>query len=106
MSKIHGLTRYQFELLTAVKKGQDEGYDADLDQLLESLSWAPTKASIQFSIRALIAKNLLVKTGFQTRRGRKRICFQLGAAGATVFDPRGARVVPEKKEEIPAPGFI
>ena len=100
-NKIRGLTKYQFELLTAVRDSQAKGYDADLDQLLECLSWEPTKASIQFSIRALMKKDLLAKTGFQTRRGRKRICFQLGKEGAAIFDPRGAAPAAPKTASVP-----
>lgn len=95
MSKLRGLTTYQQEILTAVHECAAKGFDIDLDQLLECLSWKPTKQSLQFSIRALVAKKMIVKTGFQVRRGRKRVCFALTDAGRAVFDPRGAPA-PEK----------
>lgn len=87
---MRGVTKYQIEILEAVKKHADAGGRIDLDQLLETLSWTPTKQSLQFSIRALIAKKMIHKVGTEVRRGRKRVCFDLDVEGVKVFDPRAA----------------
>jgi hypothetical protein len=91
MSRLRGLTAYQLELLGYVRAGID-GKCVDLDQLLERLSWKPTKQSLQFTIRALISKGVLMKADPEVRRGRKRVCFALTLAGRSVFDPRGPAV--------------
>lgn len=104
--KVRGLTPYQLEILEAVRKAAAEGYDIDLDQLLDTLSWKPTKQSLQFSIRALIAKKMILKAGMQIRRGRKRVCFCLTREAEAVFDPRSAAApeegVPGISEDLPA----
>ena len=78
---MRGVTKYQLELLTAVKKHEDAGRRIDLDELLDCLSWTPSKQSLQFSIRALIAKRMIFKAGTEVRRGRKRVCFGLDEEG-------------------------
>jgi hypothetical protein len=60
----------------------------DMDQLLDRLSWVPTKESAQFIIRAVIQKGLVEKAGIQGRRGRNRVCYKLTPAGMLVVDPR------------------
>ena len=93
------LTAYQVELLTLVKAGSPvhAGEPLDFDELLEALSWKPTKAAAHFSIRALVKRDLLAKTNtLLLRRGRKRVGFQLTAKGMQVFDPRE----PLKPEEV------
>lgn len=86
------LTVYQAELLETVGKGDPVGQPGDpidFDQLLDSLSWNPTKASAHFSIRALVRRNLLLKLPeLRLRRGRMRVCFQLTDAGKAALDPR------------------
>ena len=114
MSKLRGVTAYQMEILEAVRSHAAAGAEIDLDQMLDTLSWKPTKQSLQFSIRALIAKRMIQKTGFQVRRGRKRVCFNLDVEGLAVFDPRlasapppvpaqPAAAVPAVPVEIPEP---
>ena len=91
-----GVTAYQLELLTTLRAIQSAaGALADMDQLLERLSWTPSKESLQFSIRALIAKGLIEKAGIETRRGRNRICYQMTVDGKAVLDPR-----PERREKL------
>jgi hypothetical protein len=82
-----GVTDKQFELLKLVKRAAGEP-SADFDQVLEALSWKPTKQSAQFTIRACIDKGLMEKAGLQLRRGRKRVCYALTKAGREVLDPR------------------
>lgn len=46
--------------------------EIDVDQLLESLPYQTTKQSMQFSIRALIKKGVILKCECEVRRGRQR----------------------------------
>ena len=85
------ITKNQLEFLKLVKAGNPDGEGkVDLDQLLERLSWQPTKAAIHFSIRALVRRDLLKKEEeLVLRRGRLRVVFRLGPEGEAYFDPRG-----------------
>lgn len=72
------LTNKQLKIMQVIVKG--DGVDAagkfvpvDLDQLLERLEYQTTKASMQFSIRALIAHGLMCKSGQEVRRERQRV---------------------------------
>lgn len=87
-----GVTDKQLEALQLVSVGATAGSgDAiDFDQLLERLTWKPTKQSAQFTIRALIAKGLITKAGQLLRRGRLRVVYQMTKAGKLVLDPRPA----------------
>lgn len=88
MKSPRGLTPYQLEILRHLQ-GADPSLPLDFDQLLEKLSWAPSKESAQFSFRALVAKGLIAKSDtHHLRRGRKRVCYLLTAAGAQALDPR------------------
>lgn len=75
------LTIKQIELLTTIGKRNPDGGATDLDQLLERLSYKPTKQSIQFSIRALIAHGLIQKDAPEKRRGRTRTLISLTREG-------------------------
>jgi len=85
-----GVTDKQLEVLQLVSTGATPGSgDAiDFDQLLEALSWKPTKQAAQFTIRALVDKGFIVKAGQELRRGRKRVVYQLTKSGKLVLDPR------------------
>ena len=100
------LTRYQTELLQLVQTGvQQEGVreDIDFDQLIDTLSWKPTKASAHFSIRALVKRRLLKKNeGFTLRRGRQRVTFSLTGEGQAILDPRK----PLEEATHPLPGLL
>ena len=76
----------------------------DLDQLLERVPYQTTKASMQFSLRALIKKGLIEKTGSENRRGRRRTLIKVTAAGGDLFSagsspqieaPEGFSLTPE-----------
>lgn len=69
------LTTKQIELIKIISKGNEDGSQIDLDELIERASYKPTKQSIQFSIRTLIKHGLIVKTGSEKRRGRRRVLF-------------------------------
>ena len=98
MSKPRGLTPYQTEILDLVRDGCVKNEPVDLDQLLDTLSWKPTKQSLQFTIRALIAKNVMAKTDCIVRRARKRVCFILTLEGMAVYDPREPAPVLKKED--------
>lgn len=85
-----GITPYQLELLQHVSAAPADS-PLDFDQLLEKLSWCPSKEAAQFTIRAVIAKKLIAKkSDLVLRRGRKRVCYLLTADGRAVLDPRTA----------------
>lgn len=101
MKSPRGLTPYQLEILRHLQ-GADPTLPLDFDQLLEKLSWAPSKESAQFSFRALVTKGLIAKSDtHHLRRGRKRVCYLLTAAGAQALDPR---LVAEKLKATPPDG--
>lgn len=99
-----GLTSYQLEILQIVKKGVEDGL-VDFDQLLNKLSWGPSKESAQFTIRAVCTKGFLKKAEvLQLRRGRKRVCYQLTAEGEAYMDPRKPSKLPPDEEVGLFPG--
>lgn len=84
-----GVTRYQLELLSTLRRLEaTSGRLTDFDQLLQTLSWMPSKESAQFTVRALITRGFIAKAPLEARRGRNRVCYRLLEAGFTVLDPR------------------
>lgn len=75
------ITAKQMEILRLIRRGNPDESFIDLDQLLERLSYRPSKASMQFSIRALIKRGLIEKKDLEVRRGAKRITFCLTPKG-------------------------
>jgi DNA-binding MarR family transcriptional regulator len=72
------LTNKQIEILKVLVAGDGNDVEgrlipADLDELLDRLGYRTTKASMQFSIRALIKRGLIFKAGMEKRRGRQRV---------------------------------
>lgn len=83
-----GITPYQLEVLRHVAAAPGDA-PLDFDQLLEKLSWQPTKEAAQFTIRAAVTKKLIAKTErLILRRGRKRVCYEVASEGVLVLDPR------------------
>ncbi|OAD82882.1 hypothetical protein ATN89_17525 [Comamonas thiooxydans] len=77
--------------------------DPDLDEILD-LTESASKASLQFTIRAMATKGLIVKLGVAQRRGRMRQTFGLAPGGLAFYDPRplSASVpIPELEDEVP-----
>lgn len=66
------LTNKQLEMIAICAKPNEDGSVTDLDQILQRVSWKPTKNAIHFSIRALIARGLIEKLPREKRRGRVR----------------------------------
>lgn len=75
------LTQKQIELLRVIGTRNEDGSAVDLDQILEKLGYQTTKQSLQFSIRALIAHDLIKKDAPEKRRGRTRTLISLTEAG-------------------------
>lgn len=74
-----GLTSKQYKILTVIcegNKNESGKWDSpvDFDELLERLSYRTSKESMQFSIRALVKRGLVVK-GQERRRGALRTTF-------------------------------
>ena len=82
------LTTKQLELLRIIGERNPDGAATDLDQILERLSYHPTKQSAQFSIRALIAHGLIQKDAPEKRRGRTRTIISLTKAGEIMSGKR------------------
>lgn len=70
------LSEKQLELMRVIIAGNGESAPADLDEITERVSYAPTKQAIQFSIRALLKHGLIEKLGTEKRRGRMRQVIQ------------------------------
>lgn len=106
-----GVTKYQLEILVRMREiSAGSGRLADFDQILEQLSWMPTKDSAQFTVRALIRKGLMAKCPLEHRRGRLRVCYDLTASGRLLFDPRtpmpAESEMTETEAGILAPGVV
>lgn len=94
------LTQKQLELLSIISKANPDGSPTDLNEIIERLSYKPTKEAVQFSIRALIAHELIEKVGSDNRRGRRRVlisCTSMGKHFATATD--GVSFVSSEEED-------
>lgn len=79
------LTAKQIELLRVISAGNDDGTPTDLDEVIERVSYKPTKQSIQFSIRALVNHGLIEKGAQEKRRGRLRAIIRITPKGASMM---------------------
>ena len=84
------LTVKQMILLSEVAKGQKDNELVDMDQLVDHISYRPSKESLHFSLRALIKQGFIEKAGLEQRRGKKRITFRLLVPGIQVLRAPGA----------------
>ncbi|WP_374335506.1 hypothetical protein [Methyloversatilis sp.] len=71
------LTDKQYRILAVVcdgngKNENGEFVPCDIDELLDRLSYRTTKQSMQFSVRALEARKLIVRE-YEKRRGARRV---------------------------------
>ncbi|MFW6855374.1 hypothetical protein ACODYM_29205 [Burkholderia gladioli] len=82
------LTKKQIELMTIVIKKNEDGSPVDLDQILGRLSYVTTKQSLQFSIRALVAKDLIAKGELDKRGSKARRTIVPTEYGRKVMGPR------------------
>lgn len=87
------LTSKQIEIMMIVVHGNKDGdkfTPCDLDQIIERLSYHPTKDAIQFSIRNLISKGLIKKAGTENRRDRRRVLIAPTEVGLKMMSPPAA----------------
>jgi hypothetical protein len=82
------LTKKQHELMSIIIRKNEDGTAVDLDQILAKLSYVTTKQSLQFSIRALIAKGLIVKQELEKRGSHARRTVVATELGLKVMGPR------------------
>lgn len=69
------LSLKQAEALAVVVRGNVDGSFVDLDELIERLSYKPSKAAAQFTVRALVDRNLIEKKGPEYRRAARRVTY-------------------------------
>jgi len=70
------LTEKQIEIISLIKRGNTDGTLLDIDQILERLSYMPTKQALQFSLRYIIKRGYIQKhPDLQLRRNKKRVCY-------------------------------
>lgn len=79
------LTDKQIEQMKVICAGNTDGSVVDIDQILERLNYKPSKQSFQFSLRALIKKDLVMKGIRESRRGRERQTIIPTALGSGMF---------------------
>lgn len=94
------LTLKQIELLNTIGARNSDGGAIDLDQLIERLSYKPTKQSIQFSIRALITHGLIQKDAPEKRRGRTRTVISLTESGRMMIGKPKVSFVESLSDEL------
>ena len=69
------LTDHQRNVLEIVFRGNPDGTFVDIDQILERVFRRTTKQSMQFTLRSLIEKQLIMKQYRERRRLRSRIVY-------------------------------
>lgn len=63
----------QRQIMEVIVRGNPDGTFCDIDQIIERLSYTPSKASFQFSLRCIIRKKLAEKEPeLRLRDGAKR----------------------------------
>lgn len=95
-------TTKQLEILKVIYTANPDKTQVDLDQLLERLSYQPSKASIQFSIRALVGKGLIKRVGTEKRRGSRRVLFAMEPLGLhfTAHTRTAAYILSEEEDAL------
>lgn len=79
------LTDKQTELLQVINTGNADGSRVDMRQLLERLSYTPSRDSTQFVIRRLIGKGVMIKTEPERRDGHRRACYEVTELGKKIL---------------------
>lgn len=69
------LTDHQRNVLEIIFRGNPDGTFVDIDQILERVIHRTSKPSIQFTLRSLISKNLVMKQYRERRRNRSRVVY-------------------------------
>lgn len=70
--KLRVLSAKQREIIGIIVRANPDGTWVDLDQLIERLSYKPSKEAIQFSLRSLIDRGLIEKRDLEMRRDAER----------------------------------
>lgn len=80
---IYRLTEKQIQIVSTIHRHwQENDEDIDMNQLLDELPYRTSKESMQFSLRALIKKGIVVKReALVTRRSRARITYGITQFG-------------------------
>lgn len=79
------LTTKQRAIMTVIIAGNPDGSFADIDEILDRLSYETTKQSLQFSLRALAAKGCIQKMPTEIRRKRSRVVYSATESGKEYF---------------------
>jgi len=70
------MTPKQRSVLSVIcNKNPADGKHVDMQQLLELLDYPSSRDAVQFVIRSLVKKKLIVKLPHEFRRGKKRVVF-------------------------------
>lgn len=80
---MQALSNKAFEVVRVLIRGNPDGTYCDLDELLDRLSYKPSKQSLQFTIRALIKRGLIQRKDPELRRGQSRRILAPTAKGLT-----------------------
>jgi DNA-binding MarR family transcriptional regulator len=75
------ITTKQLEVLRVIVKGNPDDSLTDMDQVLECIKYVATKEAMQFTIRSLIKRELILKAGSESRRGRRRVLYEATELG-------------------------
>ena len=104
------ITAKQRALMDVIIAGVD-GKPCDIDQMLENLNYKTTKESLQFSLRALVAKGVIERLPNETRRAKSRavyaptesgmLHFAGGSAGDAPVDIEVVAPSVDEKIEVP-----
>ena len=78
------LTAKQYEALHLIIKRNPDGTLLDIDQLKDRLTYKPTKAALQFTIRSLVKHKLIEKDNPVKRRAARRVVYRPTALGFAV----------------------
>lgn len=88
------MTTHQFEVLRAIITGNVTDDPTlrllDLDELLDRVTRATSKQSMQFTIRALIHNGMIIKAGQVRRRGRSRVTYEATTLGRHLGEDKPA----------------
>jgi len=74
--------------MTLLVKGNPDGSFLDIDQLIEALSYTPSKEALAWSIRYLIGYGVMIKGGTEKRRKARRRILIPTASGYAMFGPQ------------------
>lgn len=97
------LTSKQVTILNVVIAGNDasgQKSPCDLDQIIQRVGYNPTKDAIHFSIRKLIAKGLIFKSGMERRRERRHVLISPTTAAIELFKAKENTSYIEPDDEI------